>query len=123
MPVTFRVDDATAAIFTKARGIVSYAELIDHIVAKAERGLMTRAEIFDARDITLDLSLSELQGVAVKTKEALGTQTGKKIAVITNSAFVYGLARAYAAISREDNPQFQIFQNDEDARAWLLSAS
>ena len=123
MPVSFRVDDSSGAIFTTAREIVSYAELVDHVAAKVERGLMARAELFDARDITLDLSLGELQQVADRVKEALGSQKPGKIAVITNSAFVYGLARAYAALSREDNPRFEIFQDEENARTWLLADS
>ena len=120
MPVTFQVDKSGGAVFTTARGIVSYTELLDHIAAKLERGLIARAELFDARDINLDLSLSELQGIAEQTKKALGSQTPGKIAVVTNNAFVYGLARAYAVFSREDNPSLQVFHNIEDARAWLL---
>ena len=121
MPVTFQVDRSGGAVFTTARGIVSYAELLDHIASKAKQGLIARAELFDARDITLDLSLSELQAIAEHTKEALGSQTPGKIAVVTNNTFVYGLARAYAVFAREDNPRLQVFQNVEDARAWLLS--
>jgi len=121
MPVTFKVDTVSGAVLTTARGIVSYAELLDHINAKLERGLITRAELFDARDINLDLSLSELQGIADQTKRALGARTPGKIAVVTNSAFVYGLARAYAVISREDNPRFQVFQDAHDAHAWVVS--
>jgi hypothetical protein len=121
MPVTFHTDDSSGVVFTAANGIVSCAELVEHIAAKAALNLQTRAELFDARDITLDLSLSELQVVANRTKEALRSQPPGKVAVVTNSAFVYGLARAYSSITREDNPHLKIFQSVEEAHAWLLS--
>jgi hypothetical protein len=120
MPVTFQTEKSGGAIITTARGIVPYAELVDHIAAKAKQGLMACNELFDARDINLDLSLSELQGIAEQTKKALGSQRPGKIAVVTNNAFVYGLARAYAVFSREDNPHLKVFKNTKDAHAWLL---
>jgi len=121
VPVTIKVDKSNGAVLTTARGIVSYTELLDHITAKSERGLIARAELFDARDISLNLSLSELQGIADQTKKALGTRKPGKIAIVTNNAFVYGLARAYAVFAREDNPRLRVFQDAEDAHAWLVS--
>jgi len=119
MPVTFKADPRSGAVLTTARGIVSYAELLDHIAAKATKGLMARDELFDARDINLDLSLSEVKAIAERTKDALRSQPPGKIAIVTNNAFIYGLARAYALLSREDNPRCQLFQDVEGAHDWL----
>ena len=120
MPVTFRGDRSNGVIVTVARGIVSYAELVKHIDAKAKKGVAARAELFDARDVTLDLSLQELKQLAAKVKEAVGEQSPGKIAVVTNSAFIYGLARTYAELSRKDNPRFEVFSDTQDAQAWIL---
>jgi hypothetical protein len=120
MPVTFRADRSHGVVVTVARGIVSYAELMAHIDAKAKKGVAAKAELFDARDITLDLSIPELKKLAARVKEAVGEQAPGKIAVVTNSAFVYGLARAYAELSRKHNPQFEVFSDIRDAQGWIL---
>jgi hypothetical protein len=120
MPVTFRIDRSSGIVLSVAAGIVTYAELRRHIEAKARLDVVAKAELFDARDISLDLSLRELQELAGAVKEAVGPEAPGKIALVTNSAFVYGLARTYAALSRKDNPQFRIFADVQEAQAWIL---
>lgn len=120
MPVKFKIDDASGAVFAEARGIVSFAELIDYITAKEEQGLMGLPELFDARDTTLDLSISDLKQLASKTAEALGAKVAGRVAVVTNSAFIYGLAQAYAVLARQVQPTFAIFKDAREARIWLL---
>jgi len=56
-------------------------------------------------------------------KEALGGQPPAKIAVVTNSGFVYALARAYGKLSWQDNPNFEVFSDVQEAQAWILKNS
>ncbi len=99
---------------------MSLAQLAKYIQAKATAGVLGYVELFDARDITLDLSLSDLQQLGSQVREAQGSLVPGKVAVVTNSNFVYGLATAYAGFTREENPQFKIFQSIEEAEAWLF---
>src|SRR5437879_264512 len=122
MPVKFKIDDASGSVFAEARGIVSFAELVDYITAKEEQGLMGLPELFDARDTTLDLSVSDLETLSSETAEALGTKVAGRVSVVTNSAFIYGLAQAYAVLARQVQPTFAIFKDAQEARIWLLGS-
>src|SRR4051812_48015970 len=111
MPVAYRIDAHSGVVLTTATGIVTFQQLAQHIAAKSEEGYAAKAELFDARDITLDLSVLELKELAERAKAVLDPQAPGQIAVVTNSGFVYGLARTYAELSRADNPHFEVFSD------------
>lgn len=121
MPITFKVDQKV--VFTTARGILSYTKVLDHILAKREAEVVTLPELFDARDVTLDLSADELKSIASEVATALDGKAPGKIAVVTNSAFLFGLARSYGEITKDTNPDFDVFYDFEEARSWLLKCS
>lgn len=119
MPIAFRSEHGTKTILTTATGIVSCADILDHIQAKVVADLVTYAELFDARDVTLDVSIAELHLIAESAREATGQQKPGRIGLVTNSSFIYGLAKLYASLTERDNPQFKIFQEMDTARAWI----
>jgi hypothetical protein len=120
MPVTRTIDHQKGAIFTTATGMLSRDEILGHIQAKADAGVFGYAELFDTRDVTLDLSIADLHTIATAVRQAMGSTSSGKIAVVTNNSFIYGLARTYKVISREDNPRFEVFSHIDDARSWIL---
>lgn len=117
MPITFTVEQEV--IFTTARGILSFADVLDHISAKKE--VFTFPEFFDARDVTLDLSADDLKAIAVEVSKTLNGRSPGKTAVVTNSAFLFGLARSYAVLTKETNPDFDVFYEYDEARSWLFN--
>lgn len=123
MPVTFKYDETGGIVLTTGRGIVSFEDLMRHIEAKARMKISGVAELFDARDMTLDLSLAQMRQLAEETESRLGAKPPNKTAVVTNSAFIYGLARAYADISRQNKSQFEVFSDIQDAQSWILKNS
>ena len=121
MPITFTIEHGV--VFTTARGILSYAKVLDHITAKENADIVTFPELFDSRDVTLDLSTAELKAIVLEVSRALAGKAPGKIAVVTNSAFLFGLPRSYAELSDDVNPEFEVFYEYEDARVWLLRRS
>jgi hypothetical protein len=121
--IHFITDDSRNIIFTTARGIVTKQDVLKYIRAKIEKGFQRYAELFDARDIVLDLSANDLPAIADAMRDSVLDQVPPKIAVVTNSAFVYGMAKKYAEISQPDNPSFEVFGSVDDARRWLRVAS
>ena len=119
MPITRTADEKTRTLYTKAVGPLSYEDFADHIQAKIKSGVIDYAELFDARGANLDLSLAELHSLSDQMQRALGNMQPGRIAVVTDSAFIAGLARAYQAASREHNPGFEIFGDCTEARTWL----
>ena len=119
MPITFRSDHGSETILTTATGILSCPDILAHIHAKTVADLTTYDELFDAQDVTLDVSIAELGLIAKKVKEATGKQNPGRIGVVTNSGFIYGLAKLYASITEKDNPHFEIFQDRDAALSWI----
>lgn len=119
MPTTFSVDHERKTILTTASGILSLEEALDHLKAKAAAGAVTYAELFDARDVSLDFSVQDLMRIAAGVREVLGTAKPGPVAVVTNNNFIYGLARTYQVMTAQDNPRFEVFRDYEAARASL----
>ena len=76
--------------------------------------------VFDASDVTLDLSTVELKEIAAVVAKALDGEAPGRIAVVTNSAFLHGLACGYRELTRAVNPDFKVCNNLAEARIWIL---
>jgi hypothetical protein len=118
MPITFTIEHEV--VFTTARGILSYADILGHIAAKRKAGITTLPELFDTIDVTLDLSTDELKSIASEVTKSLDGKAPGKTAVVTNSAFLFGLARSYGELTKETNPDFGVFDEYEEARVWIF---
>ena len=120
MPIILQLDEVSGCVCSTAHGIVGVDEIDAHLRAKAAANVLSEPEIFDARDVTLDLSVHDLQHIAAMMRETMGSQKPGPIAIVTNSAFIESLARAYAAITVKQNPAFRIFKTLADAKAWAI---
>jgi hypothetical protein len=121
--IEFTVDDECRAIFTRALGTISGCDFLNHIFAKAQAGVLSYAELFDARDIVLDLSGFELPLLAVEVRRIMGQQRPFKIAVVANNSLMLCLLRKYAETIGEDERRFRIFDDVANAQSWLTNAS
>jgi hypothetical protein len=119
MPIILQFDEVSGCVYSTAHGIVAVDEIEAHVRAKVAANVLSKPEIFDARDVTLDLSTRDLQHIATVTREATGSQKPGPIAIVTNSAFIECLARAYAAMTVQQNPAFRVFNALADAKAWV----
>jgi len=123
MPISFSIDPAAGTLYSVATGIVSYDDVVNHLDAKAKSKALSYAELFDAREVTLNLSISDLQRIAQRVRTMMGRQTPARVAVVTRNNFVRGLARTYAALTVQEHSAFDVFSDLEEARAWVLEAS
>jgi hypothetical protein len=121
MPVTFTHDHEAKAILAVATGILSCEEVLDYLREKQKSHVLGYAELFDVRNVTLDLSISDLHQIAAEARAAMGSIKPGRIGVVTNSSFIRGLAQTYAALTAQENPEFDVFQDLEQARAWAFS--
>lgn len=120
MPVTFLLDSEHHTIISTATGILGRAEILEHLKAKTDAGVMGFAELFDARDVTLDLSVSDLQTIADDVRQAMGDTGRPKTAVVTNNNFIYGIAATYKALTAAQNPDFEVFRHLDEAKSWVI---
>lgn len=120
MPVTYIVEESLKLVVTTASGIIAREEVLQHLRAKAADGLLANSELFDARDVTLDLSIADLQIIADQFRNAMSDVQPGRTAVVTTNSFIAGIAGTYKAMTAQDDSQFEVFQHLEDAREWLL---
>ena len=121
MAVTFTIDHDAKQIVAVASGILSCEEILDYLKEKQSAQALGFAELFDVRGVTLDLSISELHKIASAVRAAVGEIKQGRIAVVTNSSFIRGLAQTYAAMTSIENPEFDVFHDLEQARRWAFS--
>ncbi len=123
MPIQLQFDEVSGCVFSTAHGIVVVEEVEEHIRAKAAANMHSQPEIFDARDVTLDLSTEDLKHIASVVRETLGSLTPGPIAVVTNSGFIECLCRAYAAMTVKQNPAFGVFKTLAEAKEWVAQVA
>jgi hypothetical protein len=115
-------DSGDRLIVTTASGIVSLQDVLAHLENKTEAGVLDFAEIFDARNVSMDLSVADLYTIQAAVRRTMGTMKPGRVAVVTNNNFIASLARTYLAITKEENPNFSVFQQIDEAQAWMLEA-
>jgi len=121
MPIIFQFDEATSCVCSTAHGIVAVEEIEAHLRMKAEAQLLSKPEIFDARDVTLDLSTEDLKHIATVLREVMNFSKPGPTAVVTNTAYIECLARAYAAMTAKENPDFRVYNTIAEAKKWVAS--
>ena len=104
-------------------GTISGRDFLNHVLAKAEAGVLSYAELFDARDIVLDFSGLELPRLAGEVRRIMGRQRPFKVAVVTNDRLISSLIRKYAETVGEDGRHFRIFRDVANARVWIKNTS
>jgi hypothetical protein len=121
MPIVLERDDAAGIVYSTAKGIVNLVDVEVHLRAKFDAQVLTWPEVFDARDVTLDLSMRDLNLIAEHVRQAMADKQPAPIAVVTNSGFVQGLAKAYGLLIADQNPAFAVFPTLDEARQWICA--
>ena len=119
MPLTFSIDHEARTVLSTATGILSRDDLLGHLLSKKAQKLFSYSELFDVRNVTLDLSISDLHKIAAEARLAMGDDKPERVAVVTTSSFIRGLAHTYAALTVGENPNFSVFQHIDEARQWV----
>lgn len=119
MPIILQFDAVSDCVCSTAHGIVAVDDIEAHVRARAAAQVLAKPEIFDARDVTLDLSREDLQYIANLVRELMGSMPPAPTAVVTNSAFIECLTRAYAAMMEKDHLAFRVFKTLAEAREWV----
>jgi len=117
--IGFAADHDNRVIISRARGVISRTEILRYIDAKAHAGALSYAELLDARDMVVDVSIADLPVIGDAMRSSRVGQKPPKMAVVTNSAFIYGLAKRYGEITDADTPQFKVFTDYEEANRWV----
>lgn len=114
-PAQFVVRSAGDVTESEVMGAIS--EMLGH---PAMSGRTTALVI--TKDVTSAPSGSELRAIAVATKQLVDRGV-TAIAFVTDSAFVYGVARMFAAYAELADIRTRVFLDLGDAREWLAEST
>jgi hypothetical protein len=119
MPADFSINPQLGIVFSKATGVFSHAEALDHMIRLSQHpGFRPEFDqLLDGREITkVELSADEVRDLATRTIFSVHS----KRAFVTASDHDFGIARmfgTYREIRGEDG--IRIFRDMAEALAWL----
>jgi hypothetical protein len=120
MPICRIIDSKRQLLLSRVQKTLSCEDILSHLRAKALGRLFELSEIFDARDVTLDLSHGDIPTIVEAVRIQLGSSTPGKIAIVTNDTVIYNLACQYTAMTKASNPKVEVFSHEDEAMSWLL---
>lgn len=118
MPVTYTIDAARRLVLTRAEGLVTAEDFMDHGKRLGEDPGFdpSFSQLLDCSDVAqLELSTEALRGMAKFRLFGAGSRR----AVVAPRDLHYGLARMYEMLRFDSPEEVQVFRSLEDARFWL----
>lgn len=109
-------------IIIHATGAITYADgqrAIDDILAFGRQG-EERNVLIDGRGVTTAPSTGELRALARDLKPLIDRGLGA-MGIVTDTAFVYGVARMFAVFAEVFGLKVRAFRNMDDATMWLAT--
>jgi hypothetical protein len=123
MPITFLIDPHSALVRTTYVGLVTLADLSTYVRLLAERDLLKRAQLIDARQAMVALSPEDIRIIA-ELMTTLRERHGRApVAFVPGNEVSYRVAETYADLGAGANPRFATFTDVAAAETWLAIES
>ena len=119
MPITFVVDYERRRVSTRAEGVLTMADLIEHGNAQLLNRDPSYDELFDATGALVDLTQEEVKRLVSRTNETMRLHTVGATAIVATQPVVYGLGRMYATLCESVGARVGVFRTIREAEAWL----
>ena len=121
MPISYRIDDARRRLYTRAEGLVTYAEMRAHVHTELSPEAAAYGELIDCTGATTNVSVGEIRQLASERRRVDERQRrpGPVAVVATNDLF-FGMLRMYDALTETIRP-IQVFRDVREAERWLDS--
>ena len=118
MPGAYIVDPARSLVLTRAWGILTGADMLNHArrLSADPRFQPQFSQLLDFRDIT------ELPITAVEVREVAALNPfgpGARRAIVVASDVAFGMARMYQILVEQSPQEFEVFRDIDEALRWL----
>lgn len=123
MPIEYRVDVRARCVRSRASGVISLEDLKGHIqrLAADENVPLPLHEIWDGTQV----ASFPLTGMQVREAVQLARQLQRtdraRLAIVSSSTVLYGLARVAQAFADEARYDIRAFRDLASAEQWLLA--
>lgn len=119
MPLRLQIDETRRRLYTRAQGLVTYADLRAHVHTELSPAAATYGEIFDCSGATTNITADEIRQLARERQQVDDQQRrpGPVAIVATDNAF-YGMFRMFDVMTERLRP-LQVFRDVGEAVKWL----
>ena len=119
MPVMYHIDSERHLVRGLATGVVTFAELVDHLMEEENDDALGLAEVIDARGATTDLTSEQVRTLVSMTDALVRKGRFGALAIVTDNDVAFGMARMYEILAEPLPIEFGVFRTLGDAIAWL----
>jgi hypothetical protein len=123
MPIEFVIDRFRQQMWTRAEGVVTYADLCAHLESEAREHGVDLPELFDARDATTDIDSKQIRRLVDQVHRMVQGRPFGPTAIVTLDEFAFGMARMFSILVENAGVSVEVFRDVESGRAWLDKAA
>ena len=119
MPATYRIDRSLRMVFSRALGVVTEAEILDHRrrLGKDPDFHPGFSQLVDLREVSeVAISIADMRVIASRTN--LFSEESRR-AMVAQKDVVFGMARMYQMLREEGPEEIMVFREMPEARQWL----
>jgi hypothetical protein len=122
MPISYLIDDEKKRLYSRATGLVTYDDLVEHMRAEFGRPAAAYPEIFDCTGATTDLTAADIR-LLVKSRETIAdVQEAGPVAIVAPTDLFFGLFRIFDMMTEAIRP-ISVFRSLAEAEEWLDSTN
>jgi hypothetical protein len=119
VPISFLVDPLSHLVRTTYLGLITMVDLAAYARTLAERDLLKRAQLIDARQATLAVSPEDIR-ILSELMATLRERHGRApVAFVPGDEPSYRVAETYENLGAGANPRFATFADMAAAETWL----
>jgi hypothetical protein len=122
MPIAYRIDQDRRLVLTRAWGVLTDADILDHKehLAKDPHFQAPMVELSDLRSVErLDVTTEGVKAMVAHDAGNVDRVAGHRLALVVGSDEVFGMARMYGLRRGADGDGVGVFRDMAEAEAWL----
>jgi hypothetical protein len=118
MPISYYIDETSQRIYTRAEGLVTFAELHAHMNAEESSPAASYSEIFDCSGATTNITSEQIRLLAAERQTIANRQPAAPVAVVATNNVFFGMLRMFDVLTEHVRP-LRVFRNAQEAERWL----
>jgi hypothetical protein len=121
MAIHFHYDPDLGILFTRAEGLLTLDEILQHLNEERNAKGIAHPEVFDATQARTDATAEQVRVVVQRMIDMHRQGSFGPTAVITNNDVLFGMASMLAILSElRDGPKVQAFRTFSEGLDWLV---
>ena len=119
MPIRLQIDEARRRLYTRAEGLVTYAEMCAHVNTELSAEAATYGELVDCTGATTNVTGDEIRQLA-RERQRVDEQQRRPgpVAIVATDNVFFGMLRMFDMLTDRVRP-IRVFRDAREAMQWL----